>query len=137
MFNPEPTVQNYGAADRANPQTWSSISADAYRLASGRPSLCELSMYALNSDQAFMLQNTDYDATGGVEKFGRRVAKNLGPQPTFSRNHRSGSICSQLGKSLGALHFHKRLRRNTHMGSGVPGRKNWTPLAGGPAFELP
>jgi hypothetical protein len=70
-------------------------------------------MYALNSEEAFMLQNTDYDATGNSEKCVRRVPKNLGPQPTFSRNPRSGSICPQLGKSLGALRCRKRLRRNT------------------------
>jgi len=60
-----------------------------------------------------MLQNTDYDATGGPEKCLRRIPNNLGSQPTFSCNPRSGSICSQLGKSLGALRCRKRLRRNT------------------------
>jgi hypothetical protein len=70
-------------------------------------------MQALNSEEAFTLQNADYDATGSAEKCVRRIPKNLGPQPTFSHNPRSALICSQLGKSLGALRCRNRLRRNT------------------------
>ncbi len=40
-------------------------------------------MYALKSEEDFLLPNTDYDATGSAEKCVSRIPKNLGPQPTF------------------------------------------------------
>jgi hypothetical protein len=113
MFNLERTVRKYGAADRANAKTSPRVSARAYRLASYRDSICELSMRALNSEEAFTLQNTDCDATGSAQKCVSRIPRNLGPQPTFSRNPSSRSICSQLGKSLGAHRCRKMLHRNT------------------------